>query len=240
MAALSPLALADLVTDFGFADRETALAVILGESGGDPNVADNINSDGSRDKGLWQFNDRWHAIANTPDVYDVQASTRAAYELSKGGTDFSPWAATRAPQFAAHKAAARAALAAYDAQRGAGNTGTGVGGGGGGGSSAGWGGTGSIWRGAVAKAWEATEGVRDVLTFPFRVWSDIIPMIGKALQVLTSPEFWRRAGLVLVGAVLLIGGAVFIFGPRVAKMTPQGQALDAVAGGTAAHEAGAG
>lgn len=74
-------------------DPQTAAAVALAESGGDP-AALNVNSDQwrSRDRGLWQINDHWHAEVSDACAFDPGCCARAAYAISNGWTDFSPWA----------------------------------------------------------------------------------------------------------------------------------------------------
>lgn len=57
-------------------DLVKAVRIIMGESGGNPDAL-NVNSDGTKDLGLWQFNERWH-----PEGFrvarDPVASTRYA------------------------------------------------------------------------------------------------------------------------------------------------------------------
>ena len=67
-----------------------AVAVALAESGGRADAV-NINSDGSRDRGLWQINDSAH-----PDIPDGQAFSpkgcaQAAWSISSHGNSFEPW-----------------------------------------------------------------------------------------------------------------------------------------------------
>lgn len=68
-----------------------AAAIGQAESGGDTH-ARGVNSDGSVDRGWFQINSRWH-----PEVPDAVAygpprgQALAAFAISKGGTDWSPW-----------------------------------------------------------------------------------------------------------------------------------------------------
>lgn len=74
-------------------DPSTAAAVALAESGGDPSaVGRNDDQWGSRDRGLWQINDHWHPEVSDGCAFDPGCSARAAYTISSGWTDFSPWA----------------------------------------------------------------------------------------------------------------------------------------------------
>lgn len=91
-------------------------AVALAESGGDPN-ATNVNTDGSRDRGLYQINDKYHPEVSDTCAYDPVCSAKAAYSISNRGTSFSPWNSPW-PQFlpAVHKAQATGSWKQYQTQ----------------------------------------------------------------------------------------------------------------------------
>lgn len=74
-------------------DPQTAVAVALAESGGDPAAKSAPNADQWRsiDRGLWQINDHWHPEVTDACAYDAACNARAAYAISNGWTDFSPW-----------------------------------------------------------------------------------------------------------------------------------------------------
>ena len=74
-------------------DHQTAVAVCLAESGGDP-TARRVNSDQWRsvDRGLFQINDHWHAEVSDACAFDPACNTNAAFAISNGWTDFSQWA----------------------------------------------------------------------------------------------------------------------------------------------------
>jgi hypothetical protein len=63
-----------------------AAAVALAESGGNPN-AENHNTDGSTDRGLWQIN----SVHGSQSTFDVAANTKAAIVISANGTNWHPW-----------------------------------------------------------------------------------------------------------------------------------------------------
>lgn len=90
LAAQELLALAQAAGSGG--DPQTAAAVALAESGGDP-AAVGVNSDQwhSRDRGLWQINDHWHPEVSDACAFDAACNARAAYAISNGWTDFTPW-----------------------------------------------------------------------------------------------------------------------------------------------------
>lgn len=71
-------------------DVTTAVAVALAESSGD-SAAVGKNADGSRDRGLWQINDRAHPEVSDACAFDPSCNARAAYTISNGWTDFTPW-----------------------------------------------------------------------------------------------------------------------------------------------------
>ncbi len=69
-----------------------AVAVALAESGGRTDAV-GTNVTGSKDRGLWQINNRAH-----PDVSDAEAlnplsNAKAAYKISSGGKNWRPWSA---------------------------------------------------------------------------------------------------------------------------------------------------
>lgn len=112
--ALSMDAWAQVNHQAGFRGEHLAesVAVVFAESSGIPNQR-NVNTDKhhTTDRGGWQINDYWH-----PEVSDAQAddplqAAKAAYRISKGGKDFSPWttwpAAARKKLTAARAAADR-------------------------------------------------------------------------------------------------------------------------------------
>ena len=74
-------------------DHQTAVAVALAESAGDP-TAERTNNDqwNSRDRGLFQINDHWHFEVSDACAFDAACNTNAAYVISNGWTDFTPWA----------------------------------------------------------------------------------------------------------------------------------------------------
>lgn len=71
-----------------------AVAVALAETGGDAlatNVAGNWPP-GSKDRGLWQINSYWHPEVTDRQAFDPASAAAAAYRISRGGQDWTPWA----------------------------------------------------------------------------------------------------------------------------------------------------
>lgn len=233
MSKLSPVELVELVSLYNFPDRETAVAVILGESGGDPSATN--REPGNVDRGLWQISSKWHPEVSDEAAYDVQRSTEAALRISSGGTDFTPWHATRHPNWSTHLRTAQQAIAEYEGSGG--KRGGSVGSGGGGGSSGSWGGDDRPWWQKVPIVPGTGLDVGDVVgaggsvvgavTGTVSGVGDVLGYLGKALSLLTSADFWKRAAWALGGLVLLVLGFQLVFG------------RDLVAGAVAARTGGA-
>lgn len=201
MAVLTAEQIMGIVKGYGFADPITATAVVLGESGGNTQAENRNNADGSIDRGLWQINSVHLKSATNPEgitaaeMFELDASSRYALRLSKGGTDFNPWTVTRSRRFGDLLAQARAVQGAEpmlvrnadDARESAVDQ------------------IGRVAGGAVDAAGNAigavTGGVGDVLGF-----------LAKALALLVSPDFWRRVGYGAAGLVLIYLGLAAIFG----------------------------
>lgn len=94
---LSVAQLRDLAASFGFPDPAMAAAVAMVESYGDPtatNICPGHPGCGplpERSFGLWQINTLAHRQYNETSLLDPQYNARAAYDVSKGGTDWSAW-----------------------------------------------------------------------------------------------------------------------------------------------------
>jgi cell wall-associated NlpC family hydrolase len=78
----------------GFSPDESATmtAIALAESGGNSRAH---NPYGEDSRGLWQINARAHPdLAKQHDLYDPLQNARAAFTVSRGGSDVSPWTVT--------------------------------------------------------------------------------------------------------------------------------------------------
>lgn len=202
MARLADAELVRLVTELrAFPDPETAIAVILGESGGDP-AAVNRQPD-NVDRGLWQISSKWHPNVSDSAAFDPEASTRYAFNLSKGGTDFNPWHATRSPRFPANRAEAQRILTANP---------PGESGGGGIGLGDIVGAIPLPGGGTVGGIADAAGSVAGAVTAPFAGAAEVLGFLGKGLALLVSPDFWRRVGYGFAGLILIYLGLAAIFG----------------------------
>lgn len=81
--------LRDLAVKHRFVDPDTAAAVAMAESGGDPAAVGDLNLGVSH--GLWQVNLRWHPECKGQNLFDPDVNAAAAYGISRGGTYWKPW-----------------------------------------------------------------------------------------------------------------------------------------------------
>lgn len=90
---LSPREIAGFAAGAGFkgVGLVRAVAVALAESGGKTN-ARNVNGDGTVDRGLMQFNSKWHPEVSDAEADNPAAAMKAAYRVSNHGKDWSQWA----------------------------------------------------------------------------------------------------------------------------------------------------
>lgn len=70
----------------------TAVAISLAEDGRMQLQAVGTNSDGSRDRGPWQINNKWHPEVSDACAFDLNCAAQAAYRISNQGASFTPWA----------------------------------------------------------------------------------------------------------------------------------------------------
>ena len=96
MTMLSPTDIYNVALQAGFTPDQavTWTAIALAESRGDPTAH---NPSGEDSRGLWQVNVA-SDVRDNPwgDLYDPLTNARAAYEISKQGTDMRPWTTTHA------------------------------------------------------------------------------------------------------------------------------------------------
>jgi lysozyme-like protein len=98
----------------------TITAIALAESRGDPNAI-NINSNNTIDRGLLQINSVHGFGASS---FDPQTAFQQAFDISKGGTNFSPWSTYNSGDYQQYinvGAAAASTVPAGDSSSGGGN-----------------------------------------------------------------------------------------------------------------------
>ena len=89
-----PGALVSVLEKAGFHGEglHVAWAVAMRESHGRPGALGAMNSNGTRDHGLFQLNDIHLGRSIEPaQVYDADTNAATAYRMTKGGTDWSAW-----------------------------------------------------------------------------------------------------------------------------------------------------
>jgi Lysozyme like domain len=67
-------------------------AIAAAESGCQPDAL-GVNQNGSRDRGLWQINDKAHPKVSDDCAFNPTCAAQAMYKISKGGTNWQPWSA---------------------------------------------------------------------------------------------------------------------------------------------------
>jgi hypothetical protein len=108
---LSADQIAAIVLSVRFTGPEVAVAIALAESGGHTDALHvNPGPPPSRDRGLWQINDRFHPEVTDAQAFEAVQATVAAHRISRGGRDWSPWHAFTTGAYRAHLEAARVAV----------------------------------------------------------------------------------------------------------------------------------
>ena len=83
-----------LASNAGFPDdfSDTAAAIALAESSGNPNAVGDLNITPGGSIGLWQINLKAHPEYTADELTDPQANANAAYKIFQAaGGSFSPW-----------------------------------------------------------------------------------------------------------------------------------------------------
>jgi cell wall-associated NlpC family hydrolase len=91
----------------------TMTAIALAESRGNSSAHNPVGEDS---KGLWQINQRAHPGFASVNLFDPVQNARAAFKVSQGGDDISPWTTTHkgaAAKYLRYKMEAQAAAASY-------------------------------------------------------------------------------------------------------------------------------
>jgi hypothetical protein len=80
-----------LTRELGFKKPKIAAAIAMAESSGDPRAVGVNRKPRSRDRGLFQINDRWHPEVSDSCAFDPRCNAEAAYEISNGGRNWRQW-----------------------------------------------------------------------------------------------------------------------------------------------------
>ncbi|WP_163508214.1 lytic transglycosylase domain-containing protein [Fodinicola acaciae] len=87
----------------------TAVAVALAESGGWTRAV-LLNTDCTRDRGLWQINSYWHPEVTDAMAFDPAKNAAAAYRISGQGSAWTQWSTYNNGAYKAHLDEAQAAV----------------------------------------------------------------------------------------------------------------------------------
>ncbi len=80
---------------------QTILAIAITESGFRP-LANNIDSDGSIDRGILQLNSHWHIEVSDAAAYDPAQAFKEAYRISSNESNFNSWNTYKSGAYKAH------------------------------------------------------------------------------------------------------------------------------------------
>ncbi|RUP26990.1 hypothetical protein BC936DRAFT_138755 [Jimgerdemannia flammicorona] len=86
-----------------------SIAIALAESSGYTQAV-LVNTDCSRDRGLWQINSRWHAEVTDSQAFNPQSCAKAAFTISSGGTNWQQWTTYTNGDYQKHMAEAQKAV----------------------------------------------------------------------------------------------------------------------------------
>lgn len=175
---LTPAQVAAVAAQAGFsgAALRTAVAVSFAEDGSHDADAQHRNSNGTIDTGLWQINSV-HSQWTAAELVRPADNARAAYTISAGGHDWSPWTTYKSGAYVAHLPEAQHAISQMQSQ----------------------GGPGRVAGGIAAPHGDTLPG-QDTAT---SLWHDAMA-IPDFLGLLSDVGTWERVGFVVAG--LALGG----------------------------------
>lgn len=188
----------------------TGTAIVYRESGGkirayrDPTK----NPGGGADRGIWQWNSKYHPDVTDAIAYDPVAATKIAYTKSKGFTDFEPWDGAKITSSQLSVAVKAAQASGYKVFPGATID------------------TGSWGVDDIPIVGGVVEGAVDVVTGVGGSLLGWTEALGNVLSNLLSGDWWKRIGIGLLGIAILVGGLVIMF-----KQQVTGAVVDSVTGG---------
>jgi len=102
---LSYNAIRQLAANAGFtgADLDTATAIALAESGGNPSVVGDLNITPGGSIGLWQINLKAHPQYTAAQLIDPQTNANAAFSVySAANNSFTPWSTYNSDAYLAY------------------------------------------------------------------------------------------------------------------------------------------
>lgn len=179
-------------------------AIVMRESGGNTRAfrPASKNPNGGNDRGLWQWNDKWHPDISDTDAYNPVKATQWAYRKSGGFKEFEPWDGAKIKGSDIVKAAEAANRAGYDASK---LTDTPVG------AYMDVGSQIPIIGGVI----DAAGNVVDDATDKLFGWSDAL---GSLLSNLIDANWWKRIGVGAIGILVIIVALVVVFAKPAAEI----------------------
>lgn len=232
MAKYSPEQIAMVAWNAGVHDEPTltrAVAVAMGESGGNTNAHNPDSSTGDDSYGLWQINmlgslgparRKQFGIKTNAELFDPQKNAHAMWKISNGGKNWAPWSVFKNGSYAKHIPAAKKAAASVvgKARAASPNPATYA----------------FPILGVVGAAADAAEDARGAVAGALDVPGAITGAVNGALAGLL--KMGMNAGAVLIAVVLLILGVVILLRSPLKKAA--GVAASVVPGGGVAKVAG--
>lgn len=202
----------------GFSEALIPTAVAISIAENDTGAVDRVsilpNSDGSRDYGMWQINDKAHAdlFARFPQWWSVQNANMARAVYDEAGQSWRPWTTYKTGAYKAHmargeaaaKAAGPTAQAPYEEQ----------------------------WDiPVVTDTVDAIAAVAETLRGIGNGIKSAAGAVFKAGAWAAKPESWQRVALVVAGGGLLIVGMTLVLKPITKKGADMALSLAGPAGG---------
>lgn len=170
----------DMTTWSGENSAQVAIAVALAESGGN---TDAHNTNGEDSRGLWQINVPYHPQWALTNLYDPFTNARAMFQISDGGRSWGAWTTYTGGAYRSHLSEAGDALF-----REAG------------------GGTGGAAIGPIPIVPGIDAGDIPIVGPIF----DAVDNVGDFLLWITDPDNWKVLGMILAGALLMVGGLAYL------------------------------
>jgi hypothetical protein len=93
---MANLTMAQLIADaqkagFTGSSANTISAIAEAESGGNPLASNTVGNSAGTDRGVLEINSFYHSEVSNACAFDPQCAFDAAFTISSGGTNFTPW-----------------------------------------------------------------------------------------------------------------------------------------------------
>jgi hypothetical protein len=169
----------------------TLTSIALAESGGDPSALNDKNNTppGSRDRGLYQFNDHWNPDIPDADAFDPVKATEWAFIKSNNLSSFKPWTGSKGLRQPNINSTLTQLGFTFDISNN------------------------SVLDSAGQVLGSAYNTAQDTLS-SFTSWAE---GLAKLLSYLVNPTWWKRLGIGLLGALVIVAALILIFGKDVVK-----------------------